>query len=57
MNTHKNENPILVIRLGWDNAHYSKGLVSGGYLLEIFGDALTILMQKHDGDGGLLGRL
>jgi 3-aminobutyryl-CoA ammonia-lyase len=44
----------LIVRIGWDDAHYTGGLVAGGYLMELFGDAATVLMQKYDGDGGLL---
>jgi 3-aminobutyryl-CoA ammonia-lyase len=44
----------LRIRIGWENAHYTAGLVAGGHLATIFGDAATVLMQMYDGDGGLL---
>lgn len=43
----------LRVRIGCDNAHYSGGLVAGGYLATLFGDAATILLQMYDGDGGL----
>jgi 3-aminobutyryl-CoA ammonia-lyase len=44
----------LIVRIGWEDAHYSAGLVAGGHLVKLFGDVATILMQKYDGDGGLL---
>jgi 3-aminobutyryl-CoA ammonia-lyase len=40
--------------MGWEDAHYPGGLVSGGHLVELFGDVGTELMMRHDGDEGLL---
>jgi 3-aminobutyryl-CoA ammonia-lyase len=40
--------------MGWEDAHYTGGLVSGGHLVELFGDVGTELMMRHDGDEGLL---
>jgi len=40
--------------MGWEDAHYAGGLVSGGHLVELFGDVGTELMMRHDGDEGLL---
>jgi 3-aminobutyryl-CoA ammonia-lyase len=39
--------------MGWEDAHYTGGLVSGGHLVELFGDVGTELMLRHDGDEGL----
>jgi 3-aminobutyryl-CoA ammonia-lyase len=44
----------LIVRIGIEDAHYSNGLVAGSHIMMLFGDAATVLMQKHDGDGGLL---
>jgi 3-aminobutyryl-CoA ammonia-lyase len=44
----------LRIRIGLDDAHYTGGLVAGGYLATLFGDVATVLLQMYDGDGGLL---
>ena len=40
--------------MGWEDAHYTGGLVSGGHLVEMFGDVGTELMMRHDGDEGLM---
>src|SRR3954466_7088527 len=39
--------------IGWEDAHYTGGLVSAGHLVELFGDGGTELMMRHDGDEGL----
>jgi 3-aminobutyryl-CoA ammonia-lyase len=43
--------------MGWEDAHYPGGLVSGGHLVELFGDVGTELAMRHDGDEGLLATI
>jgi 3-aminobutyryl-CoA ammonia-lyase len=40
-------------RMGSDDAHYGGELVAGATMLEIFGDLITELAIKQDGDEGL----
>lgn len=49
------ELPTAFIRLRMSSAdvHYGGGLVDGARMLEIFGDLITELAIKHDGDEGL----
>lgn len=35
------------------DAHYAGGLVDGARILQLFGDAVTELLIRHDGDEGL----
>ena len=42
------------IRLGKEAAHYGNDLVAGGYLMLLFGDIVTELTVRNDGDGGLI---
>lgn len=44
---------VLRVRLSSADAHYGGGLVSGGKILEFFGDAATELLIYYDGDEGL----
>src|SRR5438128_623518 len=40
-------------RMGSEDAHYGGNLVAGATMLEIFGDLITELAIKQDGDEGL----
>jgi len=40
-------------RMGSEDAHYGGNLVAGAKVLEIFGDLITELAIKQDGDEGL----
>lgn len=40
-------------RMGSEDAHYGGDLVAGAKMLEIFGDLITELAIKQDGDEGL----
>ena len=44
-----------VIRLRVSNAdgHYAGGLVDGARIVQLFGDAVTEILIRHDGDEGL----
>jgi len=44
---------MLRIRISEHDAHYGGGLVDGARVLALFGDAVTELMIRHDGDEGL----
>ena len=44
---------MIRIRMGSGDAHYAGGLVDGARILELFGDAATELLIRHDGDEGL----
>ena len=43
--------------MGWEDAHYPGGLVSGGHVVELFGDVGTELSMRNDGDEGLLATI
>lgn len=43
----------LRVRMSEHDAHYGGGLVDGARVLGLFGDAVTELMIRHDGDEGL----
>lgn len=45
---------LLRLRLGEADAHYGGGLVAGGRVMELLGDAATELCIRSDGDEGLL---
>jgi 3-aminobutyryl-CoA ammonia-lyase len=47
------EEVILRVRMGSHDAHYAGDLVDGARMLELFGDAATELLIRHDGDEGL----
>lgn len=47
------EKITLRLRIGAADAHYGGGLVAGAKIGELFGDAATALLIKHDGDEGL----
>ncbi|MER5353648.1 hotdog fold domain-containing protein [Kitasatospora sp. NPDC002551] len=42
------------LRLGQEDAHYGGGLVPGARLLGLFGDLITEITVRTDGDEGLL---
>jgi 3-aminobutyryl-CoA ammonia-lyase len=44
---------FLRVRIAASEAHYGGGLVDGARVLALFGDAVTELMIRHDGDEGL----
>jgi len=41
------------VRMSLQDAHYGGGLVDGARILQLFGDAATELLIRHDGDEGL----
>ena len=43
----------LKVRIGAHDAHYAGELVDGAKCLQLFGDAATELLIRHDGDEGL----
>lgn len=43
----------LRVRISNADVHYAGGLASGAFVLELFGDAATELLIRHDGDEGL----
>lgn len=45
---------LIRVRIGSQDTHYEGGLVDGAHLLELFGDAATELLIRHDGVEGLL---
>ena len=44
---------VLRERMSSHDAHYAGDLVDGARMLELFGDAATELLIRHDGDEGL----
>lgn len=44
---------FIRVRMGQEDAHYGGDLVAGAKILEIFGDLITELAIRHDGDEGL----
>ena len=44
---------LIRIRMSSADAHYAGGLVDGAQILKLFGDAVTELLIRHDGDEGL----
>lgn len=44
---------VIRIRMSGADAHYGGGLVDGARITELFGDAVTELLIRHDGDEGL----
>ena len=44
---------VIRVRVSADQAHYGGGLVAGAFILQLFGDAATELLIRHDGDEGL----
>jgi 3-aminobutyryl-CoA ammonia-lyase len=44
---------VIRVRVSSADAHYAGGLVDGAHLVKLFGDAITELLIRHDGDEGL----
>lgn len=44
---------MLRCRISQADVHYSGGIASGAKVLELFGDAATEVLIRHDGDEGL----
>lgn len=44
---------VIRVRMSSADAHYAGGLVDGARILQLFGDAVTELLIRHDGDEGL----
>lgn len=45
---------VLMVRVSSSDAHYAGNLVDGAYVMRLFGDALTFVSCRGDGDEGLL---
>ena len=45
---------LIRVRVSAADAHYGGGLVDGAHVLELFGDAVTEVLIRHDGDEGLM---
>lgn len=45
---------LIRLRVGPEDAHYGGGLVAGAFLLRVFGDLVTEITIRTDGDEGLL---
>ena len=48
------EESLIRVRVSAAEAHYGGGLVDGARVLELFGDAVTEILIRHDGDEGLM---
>jgi 3-aminobutyryl-CoA ammonia-lyase len=44
---------VIRVRMSSADAHYAGGLVDGARIVQLFGDALTELLIRRDGDEGL----
>jgi 3-aminobutyryl-CoA ammonia-lyase len=44
---------VVRVRMSNADAHYAGNLVDGAMILKLFGDAVTELLIRHDGDEGL----
>jgi 3-aminobutyryl-CoA ammonia-lyase len=44
---------VIRLRMSGADAHYGGGLVDGARIAELFGDAVTEVLIRHDGDEGL----
>ena len=44
---------VIRVRMSSGDAHYAGSLVDGALILKLFGDAVTELLIRHDGDEGL----
>lgn len=44
---------VIRLRMSAADAHYAGGLVDGARIVQLFGDAVTELLIRHDGDEGL----
>ena len=45
---------LIRLRMSTADGHYAGGLVDGARILQLFGDAVTELLIRHDGDEGLM---
>jgi 3-aminobutyryl-CoA ammonia-lyase len=45
---------LIRLRMSTADGHYAGGLVDGARVLQLFGDAVTELLIRHDGDEGLM---
>ena len=45
---------IIRLRMSTADGHYAGGLVDGARILQLFGDAVTEALIRHDGDEGLM---
>lgn len=48
---------VIRLRMSTADGHYGGNLVAGAKVLELFGDALTEALIRHDGDEGLTRNL
>ena len=48
-----NQDVVIRLRIGMEQAHYAGDLVDGAFMLKLFGDVATELLIRHDGDEGL----
>ncbi|WP_129778178.1 hotdog domain-containing protein [Peristeroidobacter soli] len=44
---------VIRVRMSTADGHYAGGLVDGARVVQLFGDAVTELLIRHDGDEGL----
>jgi 3-aminobutyryl-CoA ammonia-lyase len=44
---------VIRVRMSTEDGHYAGGLVDGARIVQLFGDAVTELLIRHDGDEGL----
>jgi len=44
---------VIRVRMSSTDAHYAGGLVDGAQIVKLFGDAITELLIRRDGDEGL----
>lgn len=44
---------LIRVRISAADAHYAGGLVDGARIQQLFGDAVTEVLIRHDGDEGL----
>jgi 3-aminobutyryl-CoA ammonia-lyase len=45
---------LIRLRMSTSDGHYAGGLVDGARILQLFGDAVTEALIRHDGDEGLM---
>lgn len=45
---------LIRLRMSTADGHYGGGLVDGARVLQLFGDAVTEALIRHDGDEGLM---
>jgi len=45
---------LIRLRMSTADGHYGGGLVDGARIIALFGDAVTELLIRHDGDEGLM---